>query len=232
MPAVLTCAKTPLENRASASSLQLVEMQPTLPLWLQKLPPELRLKLDLAVAAAVEARLDSHAEQALNLVAVLASRMPFDEAVERYLGMMGLGTEEAQLVQMRALVMLGETGVTEELARERRTTRLSWRYATPLGALRFVRRRLRRSAEEDLWLELSAAYAEEALVRTHVKHALNFVAILEDQLPPTRAVSLYLEQLEVPSSRARVVYQRTLARVAAVELPRLFTKNDVPPASL
>ena len=59
------------------------------------------------------------------------------------------------------------------------------------------------------------ARAEEALVRTHVKHALNFIHILEDQFPPTRAVSLYLEQLEVPSSRARAIYQRTLARVAA-----------------
>src|SRR6188508_1724409 len=98
-------------------------MQPSLPLWFQKLPPDLRLKLDLAVAAAVEARIDSHAEQALNLVEVLASRMPFDEAVERYLDMMGLGAEEAQLVQTRALVILGETGVTEELARERRPTR-------------------------------------------------------------------------------------------------------------
>jgi Zn-dependent protease with chaperone function len=48
-----------------------------------------------------------------------------------------------------------------------------------------------------------------------VKHALNFVHILEEQFPPTRAVSLYLEQLEVPSSRARAIYQRTLARVAS-----------------
>lgn len=70
-------------------------------------------------------------------------------------------------------------------------------------------------------MELSAARAEEALVRTHVKHALSFVEILEEQFPPTRAVSLYLEQLAVPAARARSVYQRTLARVAAVELPRL-----------
>lgn len=180
------------------------------------------------MAAAIEARLDAHAEQALNLVAVLAPRMSFDQAVERYIDIMGLGGEEAQIVSTRSLVALGESGIAEELARDRPSSRLSWKYATPLGAVRFVRRQLRRNAEEDLWMELSAARAEEALIRVHVKHALNFITILEDQVPPTRAVTLYLEQLEVPSSRARSVYQRTLARVAAVELPRLPVKPENP----
>ena len=75
-------------------------------------------------------------------------------------------------------------------------------------------------------MELSAARAEEALIRTHVKHALSFIRILEDEFPPTRSVALYLEQLEVPSSRARSVYQRALARVAAAELPRLTPRGD------
>jgi len=205
-------------------------MQPSLPLLFQRLPPERRRRLELAVAAAIEARLDTHAQQALNFVAVFASRMSFDQAVDRYIEILGLGGEEAQVVRTRALVALGETEVAEELARERpSSTRLNWRYATPLGAVRFVRRQLRRSAEEDLWTELAAARAEEALIRTHVRHALAFIELLEDLLPPTRCVSLYLEQLEVPASRARSVYQRTLARVAAVELPRLepgVTKLD------
>lgn len=203
-------------------------MQPNLPIWLQRLSPELRRRLELAIAAASEARLDVHASEALNVVAVLASRMTFDQSVERYIDIMGLSGEDAQIVQTRALVYLGQTGVAEDLARERRSSsRLNWRYATPLGAVRFVRRQLRRNAEEDLWMELSAARAEEALIRTHVKHALTFVEILQDQFPPTRAVALYLEQLGVPSSRARAVYQRALARVAAAELPRLSTRGDL-----
>jgi hypothetical protein len=202
-------------------------MQPTLPLWFQRLPPERRRRLEVAMAAAAEARLDTHAEQALNLVAVLAPRMSFDEAVERYIQMMGLGGEDAQTVRNRTLVALGSAGVTDELAKQRQPrARLSWRYATPLGAVRFVRRRLRRSAEEDLWMELSAARAEEALVRTHVVHALSFVEILREDYPPTRAVSLYLEHLDVPSARGRTVYQRTLSRIAAVELPRLSPDGD------
>ena len=73
-------------------------MKPPLPLWFQRLPDELRRRLELAEAAAVEARLDTHAEQALNLVGVLAPRMPFDEAVERYIEVMDLAGEEAETV--------------------------------------------------------------------------------------------------------------------------------------
>jgi hypothetical protein len=197
-------------------------MQPSLPLPFQRLPDDLRRRLDLAVAAAAEARLETHAEQALHLVAVLATRLPFDQAVDRYIQVMDLNSEEAAIVRTRALVAIGDAENAEELLKDRPfSNRLNWRYATPLGAVRFVRRKLRRSAEEDLWLELSAARAEEALIRTHIKHALGFIELLEEQFPPTRAMSVYLEQLQVPSARARSVYQRTLARVAATHLPQL-----------
>jgi len=197
-------------------------MQTSLPLWFQRLPNDLRLRLDLAFAAASEARLDTHARQALDMVVVLASRTSFDQAVERYVQIMDLGSDEAQIVRTRALVALGDTPAAKELMKDRPGgNRLHWRYATPLGAVRFVRRHLRRSAEEDLWMELAAARAEEALIRTHIRHALGCVEILEEQYPPTRAVLLYLQQLQVPAARARSVYQRSLARVAMAELPHL-----------
>lgn len=198
-------------------------MQPHLPLWTQRLPAELRRRLELAEAAASEARAETHALQALNLVAVLATRMPFDEAVDRYIEVMGLSGDEAETVRNRALVALGDSEIGAELARERHRTGwgLNWRYATPLGAVRFVRRQMRRNAEEDLWLELAAARAEEALIRTHVRHALNFVEIVGEHAPPPRSIALYLDQLEVPAARARAVYQRALARIAESELPRV-----------
>ncbi|HET8657294.1 MAG TPA: hypothetical protein VFL93_17335 [Longimicrobiaceae bacterium] len=206
-------------------------MPPHLPLWIQRLPADLRRRLELTEAAAREARSDTHAQQAINLVAVLAPRMPFDEAVDRYIEMMGLGGEEAETVHTRTLVALSDSDIGTELARERHRTGwgLNWRYATPLGAVRFVRRQMRRNAEEDLWLELSAARAEEALIRVHIKHALQFVEILEDAAPPTRAVTLFIEQLEVPAARARSVYQRVLARVADSELPRLLGASTEDP---
>lgn len=199
-------------------------MQPHMPIWTQRLPADLRRRLELAVAAAIEARSDTHAQQALNLVAVLAPRMHFDEAVERYIDVMSLSGEEAETVRNRSLVALSDSGLVADLSRERQRggRALNWRYATPLGAVRFVRRQLRRNAEEDLWMELSAARAEEALVRTHIKHALMFVQLLSEIAPPPRAVTLYLDQLEVPSVRARHIYQRVLARVADRGLPKLL----------
>jgi hypothetical protein len=212
-----------------SSSFKVPVMQPHLPIWLQRLPNEVRRQLELAVAAATEARLDTHAQEALNVVAVLHARVSFDQAVERYLDVMGLGGEEAGIVQTRALVLLGQSRDAMEYAtrEHRNASRLNWRYATPLGAVRFVRRRLRRNAEEDYWMELSAARAEEALVRTHIKHALIFVDLLQEYYPPTRAVTFYLDQLAVPAGRARSVYQRALARVATVELPRLAAGTEV-----
>ena len=200
-------------------------MQPTLPLRFQRLPSERARRLELAVAAATEARLDTHAEQALNLVAVLSPRMSFDQAVDRYIDVMGLDHDEGQTVQTRALLVLSESDSADALSRDPRRERLNWRYATPRGAVRYVRRQLRRNAEEDLWMELSTARAEESIIRIHVKHALNFVHILEGEFTPPRAISLYLEQMEIPSSRTRVIYQRALARVAAVELPRIVSRD-------
>ena len=209
-------------------------MPASTPLWLQRLPGDLRRRLELAEAKAREARSETHAQQALELVAILAPRMPFDEAVDRYVEIMTLGGDEEEIVRTRTLALLSDPDTGADLARERhRGWGFDWRYATPLGALRFIRRQLRRNAEEDLWMELAAARAEEALIRTHFKHALGFVEILDDDVPPTQAVSLYIDRMEIPSGRARSVYQRVLARLAERYLPRLADavgEDPSPPA--
>jgi hypothetical protein len=193
------------------------------PRWIQRLPADLRRRLELAEASAREDRLRTHAQQAQDLVAVLAPRMPFDEAVDRYVSMMGLGGDEEEIVRTRTLAVLSESPVEGGLARERYRTGagLNWRHATPAGAMRFLRRRLKRSAEEELWAELAAARAEEALVRTHLRHAHVFIELLEDEIPAPRAVAHYVDRMEIPAARALSVYQRTLAAVADRQLPRL-----------
>ena len=174
----------------------------------QRLPAELRRRIELAEAAAREAHAEAHAGQALDLVAVLAPRMPFDEAVDRYIEIMNLGGDEAELVRNRTLVALSDTDSVAEAPRGRHRggRGLHWRYATPLGAVRFVRRQIRRSAEEDLWMELAAARAEEALIQCHIRHALYFAELLEDVAAPPRSVSFYLDRMEVPTARARAVF--------------------------
>jgi hypothetical protein len=200
------------------------------PLWLHRLPDDVRRRVELAEAKAREAVAETHAAQALELVSILAPRMPFDEAIERYVEIMSLSTDEEEIMRSRALSALSDPQVGADLARERhRGWGFDWRYATPVGALRFIRRQLRRNAEEDLWMELFAARTWEALIRTHFKHALHLVELLEDHAPPTQSVSLYIAQLAITPARASSVYQRVLARLAEQYLPRL-TGREGPPA--
>jgi hypothetical protein len=202
-------------------------MAPQLPVWLHRLPVEVRRRLELAEAAAREARYQTHAEQAVELVAVLAPRLPFDEALRRYIVIMDLAQEDAEIVRNRALVRISESEIGHALAKERHRLGwgLDWRYATPLGAVRFVQRHLRRNAEEDLWLELAAARAEEALILIHIKYALIFADLLDTEAAPPQSVSYYLDRLEVPSARAFSTYQRALAAIAAAKLPRLLDQR-------
>jgi hypothetical protein len=191
-------------------------------LWHQRLPEEVDRELERAEALAREEMIETHAELAVDLVGVLAPRMPFDEAIDRYLESMGLESEDAEAVGSRAVALLDERDIREDLAREgTRGWGFDWRYATPLGALRFIQRQRKRSAEEQLWLELAAARAEERIADAHAKHAQRFVDILEEEVDPTRAVELYVERLNLPETRARIVYQRVLARLAQSLLPRL-----------
>ena len=199
-------------------------MTPTVPTWLQRLPPELERRLDRAEATAREAITDVHANLALDLVAILAPRMPFDEAISRYLESLRLEGEEREAVGTRAVALMDESDLKEDVQREaQRGAGWDWRYATPPGVLRYVRRQKKRSDEEELWLELAAARAEETLVDAHMRHALAFVELMEEHAhaDPTRALAHYVERLQVPELRARIVYQRVLARLAENLLPRL-----------
>jgi hypothetical protein len=155
-------------------------------------------------------------------VDILAPRMPFDDAIERYLESMNLEGEDAEAVGTRAVTLIGMKELNDDMAREgHRGWGFDWRYATPLGALRLIQRHRKRSAEEHLWLELAAARAEEKLADEHVRHAFVFLDILDEHVDPTTAVELYVERLRLPEIRARLVYQRVLAQLAESHLPRL-----------
>ena len=190
--------------------------------WLQSVPQEVQRRLDRAEALAREEMVDTHARLARDLVTVLAPRMPFDEAIARYIEIMGLDGEDAEVVGTHAVNLLDDADVRDDLAREgHRGWGFDWRYATPLGALRYIRRQRKRSGEEQLWMELAAARSEEVVADMHMRHALGFVEILGNEADPSRAVSLYADRLELPDIRARIVYQRVMAHLADKLLPRL-----------
>ncbi|HEU0016570.1 MAG TPA: hypothetical protein VFQ45_23010 [Longimicrobium sp.] len=199
-------------------------MSPSVLPWAQRMPPDLERKLERAEALAREALTDVHATLACDLVAILAPRMPFDQAIERYLETMDLEGDEREAVGTRAVALMPEQEFQEDLAREgSRGWKWDWRYATPIGVLRYIGRHQKRSQEEELWLELAAARAEEVLVDAHMRHALEFVRLMEEHehADPTRALEFYVDKLDLPELRARIVYQRVLARLAEDLLPRL-----------
>jgi hypothetical protein len=183
----------------------------------QRIPPDVERRLQRLEAAAHEAVLDAHAELACDMVDVLASRMPFDEAIARYVQVMDLDPDEIEAVGSRAVTLLGARPLPPPLPRGG----FDWKWATPLGAVRLLRRKRERDAEEGLWTELATARAEERLTNLHARHALRYVDLLEAHVDPSRAVPLYLERLNVPELRARAVYQRVLARLAESLLPGL-----------
>lgn len=191
-------------------------------LWTQRLPEDVDRRLERAEATAREDLIETHARLASDLVDILAPRMPFDEAIERYLESMNLEGDDAEAVGTRAVTLMSEQELRDDMAREgHRGWGFDWRYATPLGALRLIQRHRKRSAEEQLWLELAAARAEEQLADTHVRHAFDFLEILDEHVDPASAVELYVERLRLPEIRARLVYQRVLAQLAESHLPRL-----------
>jgi hypothetical protein len=201
-------------------------------LWTQRLPEDAERRLERAEATAREDMVETHARLACDLVDILAPRMPFDDAIERYLESMNLEGEDAEAVGTRAVTLIGMKELNDDMAREgHRGWGFDWRYATPLGALRLIQRHRKRSAEEHLWLELAAARAEEKLADEHVRHAFVFLDILDEHVDPTTAVELYVERLRLPEIRARLVYQRVLAQLAESHLPRLNDDEPSPNAA-
>jgi hypothetical protein len=197
-------------------------MPSSVTMWFSRLSPEMHRRLERAEALAREELVETHARLGVDLVGILAPRMPFDEAIERYIESMGLEGDDAEMVGTRAVALMDEEDVQEDLAREgHRGWKFDWRYATPLGALRFIRRQVKRSNQEELWLELAAARAEEAVSRVHERHAMAFVELLDEEVDPVRALELYADRLELTEFRGRLVYQRVMAALAEQMLPRL-----------
>lgn len=78
--------------------------------------------------------------------------------------------------------------------------------------LNWLRRR-RLSGETRRKLLLAAARAEEAVVETHVAHALELLDTLADEVDPERAIEIYVELLGLGETLGGTVGTRALARI-------------------
>jgi hypothetical protein len=75
------------------------------------------------------------------------------------------------------------------------------------------RRRLSESGKRRLWIAL--ARAEEELVETHVRNALDLFDAVGQELPLDRALEIYLESVDLTEPRASIVARRVMARLEA-----------------
>lgn len=75
----------------------------------------------------------------------------------------------------------------------------------------FKRRQMSEAGQRRLLVSL--AKAEEAIVDTHVRNALEVIAAVGDELPLDRVLDLYLEALEPTEERQAIITHRVLARL-------------------
>lgn len=190
----------------------------------RELSDPLRRRVELAVAVAQERLLSTHVDNILKLIELIGDQVPFENALAIYTRLLRLSDDEARTITTRALAVIGERADTagwpenipevEAAEAEEGTGGHSF--------FRQLRQRLKGRVNEELRrvVELSAARTEVAVMNQHLENALDFVELLEKEIPLTDAVALYLEALEVRDSIAEVVYYLALARLADERLPK------------
>lgn len=183
----------------------------------------MRRRVELAVAVAQERLLATHVEHALRLIQLVGDQVPFENALAIYTRMLRLSEDEARVITTRALATLGEQGVRGEVWPELATTE-EVSAKEPRGSfVRLMRSRLRGRVNEDLrrQVEMAAARTEIAILHRHVENGLQFVDLLEEDMPFIEAIELYLDALQVRDSIAEVAAYMALARLADDHLPKV-----------
>jgi hypothetical protein len=200
----------------------------------KRTPEPVRRRLEMAGAAAWEAVVDAHANHAAGFVALLRQRLPFDQAVERYLTEMDVRDPMASAIRSRVLTRLealpdvapptpdaegdeakggkggegGEGGGRGGLKRFR-----------PDVVAKGIARKVRETEAVEEWIRLAIARAEEGVLQAHIENAVGFTDIVRDHLGLDEGVEDYIDLMRITGGRAQSVYQRTMARLADIHLP-------------
>src|SRR5690606_176984 len=193
------------------------------------LPDSIKRRIELAVAVAQERLLATHVRHALDLIQIVGDQVPFENALAIYTRLLRLSEDESRVITTRALATLGEQAGEGEIwpelsaePAEQREPRRSF--------MNLMRSRLRGRVNDDLrrQVELASARTEVAILNTHVENALQFVELLENELPYIEAVEMYLDALQVRDSIAEVTAYMALARLADEHLPTPATPVEAP----
>ncbi len=205
----------------------------------RRLPDAMRRRVEVASAMAWEALVESHTAHALDFIGLMEGRLSMPDALNRYLREMGVIEPMATAVRTKVLVALedaeaagervllheaeGAAGQAEVRPAEPRedTGTERWRRFTPGALVSGVRERQREKDETDRLVMLALARSEEDIIQTHVDNAITFAALLDSAIGPDGAVQEYIGEVGLGGPRAQAVFQRTMAKLADVHLPRL-----------
>ena len=205
----------------------------------RRLPDAMRRRVEVASAMAWEALVEAHTTHALDFIALMEGRLDMQDALSRYLREMGViepmatavrtkvlvALEDAESAGARVLLHEAEAAAAEEppavAPEDDEEGSEGWRRFTPGALVSGVRERQKSRDETDRLVLLAIARAEEDVIGAHVDNAITFAALLDSAVGLDRAVQEYIGEVGLAGPRAQAVFQRTMARLAEVHLPRL-----------
>ena len=182
----------------------------------RRLPPALKLRLQVAYARAWEALTDTHQTQAAMFVTRLADRLPLEEALARYFREVAVPVAMRETVRARALLSVADAvpavpGATDSAD--------PWQRLRPDRLVEAVRRRAQWVEETTLRCRMTACLADAAVTDTHTRMAVEVAELLAKSIPADEALMAYIRSFDLPARDGDSVFRAALAELAARRLP-------------
>ena len=178
----------------------------------RRFSPQTRLRLQVLFARTWEALAETYKTQAADFVRRLRTRLPLEEALDRYFREVGVPASMADTVRAGALVALAP--MVEETVESEEVPAAGWNPLRPDHMLDALKRRAQYVDETNLECRLAASVCGEAVAATHVGMALETAELLADECTPDEAIMHYVRTFDLTSIDAQLIFRRTLARWA------------------
>ena len=192
---------------------------------LRRVPDALHLQVRVAYAAAWEALIDTHTQQARQFVCEFAPRVRVLDGMDLYFRVTAVPEAMQEVVRSRTLTGLDLESLPSfvELPVLAGWKRLRLDLLLEQHAYR------RRYHEKTIALaRMVGARAAEAVVATHVENAIGFSHLLKGVLPVEAATDHYLREFNLSAGMAQMVRQRVQARVAGEALTEQYAEMPPP----
>lgn len=203
------------------------------PLRFKRTPEPVRRQLEVAAAAAWESVVDAHAVSAARFVGLTHPRLPFDDALDRYLSEVDVREPMASAIRSRVLTRMGSAppvggeASADDVPAESESDGGGLKRFRPDILAKGLARKVRETEAFEETVRLAIARAEEGVLLAHIENAVGFTTIVRGHLALDEAIEDYIDLMRITGGRAQSVYQRAMARLADVHLP---ADGSPPPA--